>query len=218
MHIIFLSLTSPYICAPFVLQRIKMNDTVLRKKKIKILSVGIILFLLLYVLAVFVYTCQYCTGVEFCPFSEEKESQVYEKEKDTVIIEEIEEKKVTKETILFRSNNHFLTKEAKGTLNQIVKEILSDTTEYTLTINGYTNTKGNQEKNFLLSTKRAERVKEYLAERGLSAAFLVVVGNGEEDPVLDERGRENLKRGRRAEIIVSKSYQYRKEKRVIKQP
>ena len=79
-------------------------------------------------------------------------------------------------------------------------------------INGYTDSKGNPASNLRLSTKRAERVKQWLIEnKGIQAEILFAKGYGSEKPVADNTladGSDNpsgREKNRRVEIIIEKT-------------
>lgn len=72
-----------------------------------------------------------------------------------------------------------------------------------LAIEGHTDNIGSDEANMKLSQQRADTVRDFLVQQGLSADALTAVGFGKADPVADNRTNEGRQKNRRVEIIVS---------------
>ena len=68
------------------------------------------------------------------------------------------------ETIYFKSDSYSIDKKYYKTLDMIAKQLRSDTFGF-LKVFGYTDTKGSDEYNDILSGKRANAVYDYLAGR-----------------------------------------------------
>jgi outer membrane protein OmpA-like peptidoglycan-associated protein len=72
-----------------------------------------------------------------------------------------------------------------------------------LDIEGHTDSTGSDELNQKLSDQRAESVRKYLIEQGLTETSLVAVGFGKSMPVADNSTAAGRQQNRRVEIIVS---------------
>jgi outer membrane protein OmpA-like peptidoglycan-associated protein len=99
---------------------------------------------------------------------------------------------------------------ARSTLDQLAALIAAGGAGE-IAIEGHTDARGDDAYNKRLSEQRAEAVKAYLAEKGVSAARLRTIGLGELRPVApniksdgtdDETGRQ---RNRRVEVVLPKS-------------
>ena len=72
-----------------------------------------------------------------------------------------------------------------------------------LDIEGHTDSTGSDELNQKLSDQRAESVRKYLIEQGLTETRLVAVGFGKSMPVADNSTAAGRQQNRRVEIVVS---------------
>jgi len=87
-------------------------------------------------------------------------------------------------------------------LNKIV-DILNQNFDYLIEIQGHTDNVGNPYTNFVLSVNRAESVRKYLIENGVSKDRITSHGFGDTMPVADNGTDEGRKKNRRVEFIVS---------------
>lgn len=69
-------------------------------------------------------------------------------------------------------------------------------------ITGYTCSMGPEAYNQTLSQNRADAVKAYLVDKGISADRLMTSGGGESNPVADNNVRDGRMMNRRAELVV----------------
>ena len=69
-------------------------------------------------------------------------------------------------------------------------------------ITGYTCSMGPEAYNLKLSEKRAAAVKAYLVDKGISASRLMTKGDGEANPVGDNKTKTGREMNRRAELVV----------------
>src|SRR6516162_6569441 len=72
-----------------------------------------------------------------------------------------------------------------------------------LAIEGHTDNVGSDEANMKLSQQRADTVRSFLVQQGLSPDMVTAVGLGEGEPVADNSTNEGRQKNRRVEIIVS---------------
>lgn len=72
-----------------------------------------------------------------------------------------------------------------------------------VTIEGYTCNMGSEKYNIKLSQKRADAAKQYLVDKGLSADRFTAVGNGEANPIADNKTKKGRMMNRRVEFKVA---------------
>jgi len=72
-----------------------------------------------------------------------------------------------------------------------------------ISIEGYTDSKGAEEYNMNLSTRRAEAVKASLIGRGLSSSRLQTIGFGESKPVATNDTEAGRQQNRRVRIVIA---------------
>jgi outer membrane protein OmpA-like peptidoglycan-associated protein len=72
-----------------------------------------------------------------------------------------------------------------------------------VTIEGYTCNMGPEKYNMKLSAKRAAAAKQYLVDKGLSADRFTTVGNGEANPIADNKTKKGRMMNRRVEFKVA---------------
>ena len=93
----------------------------------------------------------------------------------------IEEKFILR-GVNFESGSAAITPDSYSVLDQVVKS-LKAYPEVRVEIAGHTDNVGKDDYNLVLSQKRAESVKQYLVNAGLSADRLVAKGYGESTPI-----------------------------------
>lgn len=104
--------------------------------------------------------------------------------------------------VLFAFNQHTLKPEARERLARISGIVLAYP-DLRLEIDGYTDAIGSDQYNQTLSDKRAEAVRDYLVNSGVSMNNVVARGLGKSDPVADNSTTAGRKLNRRVEMIVS---------------
>lgn len=72
-----------------------------------------------------------------------------------------------------------------------------------VTIEGYTCSMGPEAYNLKLSERRAASAKQYLVDKGLSADRFTTVGNGEANPIADNKTKKGRMMNRRVEFQVA---------------
>jgi len=113
---------------------------------------------------------------------------------------------IIEQTIVLRGVNFEydkdqLTAEAKGILDAVVPGLTSQP-KLTLEIGGHTDSRGTDAYNKSLSQRRANSVKAYLIEKGVSSERLAAVGYGEAKPIADNKTDEGRAENRRVEFQV----------------
>ena len=109
---------------------------------------------------------------------------------------------VTLGDVLFTSGEAGLKKTSSGNLERLVT-FLDQYPDRTATIEGYTDNRGSDESNQVLSQRRADAVKSYLVERGVSSDRLVASGGGEGSPVAGNDSAAGRQQNRRVEVIIT---------------
>ncbi|HEY4841241.1 MAG TPA: OmpA family protein [Terriglobales bacterium] len=104
--------------------------------------------------------------------------------------------------VLFAFNQHTLKPEARERLARISGIVLAYP-DLKLEIDGYTDAIGSDDYNQTLSDKRAEAVRDYLVNSGVSMNNVVARGLGKTDPVADNSTAAGRQLNRRVEMIVS---------------
>lgn len=103
--------------------------------------------------------------------------------------------------IFFDSGKSNLTSESRIDLNRLVKMMKSGLTMI-IEIGGHTDNDGSEDLNMSLSLKRAQAVKKYLVEAGISSYRLEAQGYGENDPYTTNLTDEGKALNRRTEFLV----------------
>jgi outer membrane protein OmpA-like peptidoglycan-associated protein len=109
---------------------------------------------------------------------------------------------VTMADVLFATGKHDLSQEASLKLARLSGVILAHP-GLKLRIEGYTDSTGGEAFNLTLSGQRADTVRAFLVQQGLSADTVTSAGMGEERPVADNSTAAGRQQNRRVEIIVS---------------
>jgi outer membrane protein OmpA-like peptidoglycan-associated protein len=121
-----------------------------------------------------------------------------------------ESKPVVKTVSVAKPKDKTHTNFAAGSanLNKISKSLVKEISDFVsknpnaiVTINGFASSEGDLNVNQELSQKRAEKVKEYLINKGIPSSQLQAVGKGIENPIGDNNTNEGRMQNRRTEIV-----------------
>jgi outer membrane protein OmpA-like peptidoglycan-associated protein len=104
--------------------------------------------------------------------------------------------------VLFDVGKYELRPEAREKLAKLSGIVLAHP-GLRLDIEGYTDTTGSDELNQTLSERRAETVRRYLVDQGLSDGSVTAKGLGKAMPVADNDTAAGRQKNRRVEIVVS---------------
>jgi outer membrane protein OmpA-like peptidoglycan-associated protein len=104
--------------------------------------------------------------------------------------------------VLFTTGRADLKPGAAGNLDKLVA-FLNKYPDRSVTIQGYTDSVGSEDYNQRLSERRADSVKSYLAEQGISSMRLSALGKGRSNPVADNDSAAGRQQNRRVEVIIS---------------
>jgi len=103
--------------------------------------------------------------------------------------------------IVFASERAEIARVSGKSLDRLVA-VARACSDLPVEIGGNTDSRGKRSTNLTLSLERAASVKNYLVERGLSAAMLTAVGFGPDRPVASNRTESGRARNRRIEFRV----------------
>ena len=103
--------------------------------------------------------------------------------------------------VSFDVNSNRLTANAKDILAKTA-EGLKGQEDLTVEIAGHTDSVGNAEYNLTLSQQRAEAVRDYLLDLGVSESQLTAKGYGESKPIRSNETKEGRERNRRVEFNI----------------
>ncbi len=112
----------------------------------------------------------------------------------------LEEGKFVTRGILFEVNKSNITGESMGTINEIVK-LMNKHSDLNFSIEGHTDSDGEDSFNQKLSKDRAAAVKVMLVKLGIDASRLNSKGYGESKPVSENSTPEGKANNRRVEFI-----------------
>jgi OmpA-OmpF porin, OOP family len=101
--------------------------------------------------------------------------------------------------VFFVEGTDTLQPEARRTIDRVAVEIAGRRAPE-VTVIGHTDYVGSHEYNDKLSLQRAEKVRDQLVARGISAAIIQVAGRGKREPMVDTTAAE--RRNRRVEITI----------------
>lgn len=103
--------------------------------------------------------------------------------------------------IQFETGKEVIKKTSFPILNQVA-DVMKINSSYLLEINGHSDSQGDDDKNLLLSQKRADAVKQYIVAKGISADRMTAKGYGETMPVADNATAAGRAKNRRVEFKV----------------
>lgn len=106
--------------------------------------------------------------------------------------------------VLFKTDDTKLLPIAQEKLGQVAEVLKQYGNEYSISVEGHTDSRGSDTHNQKLSQARAESVRSYLVDHGVAADSIRAVGRGEERPIADNNSAEGRADNRRVEIIVDR--------------
>lgn len=107
--------------------------------------------------------------------------------------------------INFKVASAILLPQAKEALMDVAK-YLQHNPEFRILITGHTDDTGGPSLNLRLSKERAEAVKKFLTEEGVTGEQISTAGAGMERPLLPNTSEENRRLNRRVEFLLYKEY------------
>jgi outer membrane protein OmpA-like peptidoglycan-associated protein len=109
---------------------------------------------------------------------------------------------VTLPGIFFDTGKSVLKAGAKNTLAKIAEQ-LKGNTDVRISIEGHTDSVGNEDKNMELSEKRANAVRDFLVNNGLPSDRVSATGKGAADPVASNKTAAGRLQNRRVELVIT---------------
>ncbi len=106
--------------------------------------------------------------------------------------------------VFFDTDSSDLSDQARATLDKQA-QWLSMYNRYTFTIEGHADERGTREYNIALGARRAQRVREYLVSRGISADRMRTISYGKERPVAVCDDISCWSQNRRAVTVLNQS-------------
>ena len=107
------------------------------------------------------------------------------------------------DNLQFEFNKDVIKPESFPYLNEVA-DVLREKGEWKLKLEGHTDNVGSDKYNLDLSTKRAEAVKKYLGEQGISPERISTEGFGSTKPIADNSTAQGRDKNRRVEFKVVK--------------
>jgi outer membrane protein OmpA-like peptidoglycan-associated protein/opacity protein-like surface antigen len=104
------------------------------------------------------------------------------------------------EGVNFESGKSILTENSKTILNNVVRT-LTENPLIEVEIRGYTDNTGSYKTNEIISLARANAVKAYLVQNGISSGRILTFGYGPEKPIAPNTTREGRAKNRRIEFF-----------------
>lgn len=111
--------------------------------------------------------------------------------------------KIVFTNIRFRFDSDIITESSKPILDNVV-HVLSNMKDVNIEIQGHTDNDGPEIYNQDLSERRANSVKAYLVQNGISSNRLTTIGYGESKPITDNSSIANKVKNRRIEFVIIK--------------
>tara|TARA_B100000508_G_scaffold136157_1_gene128838 strand:- start:93839 stop:95881 length:2043 start_codon:yes stop_codon:yes gene_type:complete len=105
--------------------------------------------------------------------------------------------------ILYETASAELSKRSKFILRQFAR-FLKENESITILIQGHTDNEGNAQRNLELSDRRAQGVKDYLVELGISSKRLSAKGYGQTQPKVPNTSAANKAQNRRTDFVIEK--------------
>ncbi len=112
------------------------------------------------------------------------------------------DKTVAAAPLTFPEEQAYLLRKAKKTLARLADMVRGNCSGARMEISGYTDGTGLKDKNLALSQDRADAVKNYLVDLGLSAGDLTAIGFGSDRPLASDRTAAGRAKNRRIEFRV----------------
>lgn len=144
-----------------------------------------------------------------CPIKEKKEDKPEVKEdiKESKKPEESKPQQSVVELskkIKFESGNYNFTQDTYPYLIEVANQLIKEPETVRFRIIGHTDSVGSYSSNRILSRTRANAVRNYLVDKGISKDRIQTVGLGESKPIDTNLTREGRANNRRIEIIMIK--------------
>jgi len=132
-------------------------------------------------------------------FSNKQADSTY---KQDIFLEPLAIKKsIVFKNVLFEINSFQLKDTNNVELNELA-QLLLENPNLRIEIIGHTDNTGDEEKNIILSTKRAKSIVSYLIEKGIAINRLTYKGLGSSTPIADNQTEAGKAANRRTEFVI----------------
>lgn len=103
--------------------------------------------------------------------------------------------------LYFKSESVQPKPESESEIPKIMQAI-KDRHSMDISVNGHTDTKGEDDYNYELSFQRAKRIKKMLEQKGVDPALITTTSHGKNNPLIPTANNVSEPRNRRVEVIV----------------
>ena len=110
--------------------------------------------------------------------------------------------KKTQDNLNFESGKDVILPSSYASLDELAT-YLNGIPALELTIEGHTDSQGDEDYNQKLSENRANSVKKYLVNKGIAENRIKAVGFGEMKPIADNKTLQGREKNRRVEFIIA---------------
>lgn len=110
-------------------------------------------------------------------------------------------KEIVLKELRFENNQHNLKDDHIAELDHLIRAMLRDKT-IRIKITGHTDSNGTADYNYNLSLRRAESVRNYLAQKGIALSRMEVDGKGQTEPLMMEIDEKSRMVNRRVVVHV----------------
>lgn len=125
-------------------------------------------------------------------------------EKTTHLFLTDDEQKIINNHVRFNINSEILTTESQTYLRKVA-EIFNKYKHLYIELTGHTCSLGSDEINQKLSVQRAEKVKEFLVNAGITPNRITATGKGEQEPLVENTDKMSRQVNRRVEVKIDNS-------------
>ncbi|MCB2183098.1 MAG: OmpA family protein [Desulfobulbaceae bacterium] len=103
--------------------------------------------------------------------------------------------------LYFKTGKVILTPESEQLVPEILSEIKKRQSD-NISVIGHSDRYGSKTYNFRLSTRRAEKIRDFLVSKGVDAALIDVSSHGEGNPLIPTKDGVREQKNRRVEVVV----------------
>ena len=109
-----------------------------------------------------------------------------------------------KSTVYFKFDSSILSSIAKNKISTHIR-FLKDNPEFSITLEGHTDSRGDEQYNTTLGSQRAEVIKDLLIAQNISADKIELVSYGEKKPAMQGENENAWRSNRRAMFVYNKT-------------
>lgn len=168
----------------------------------RILISGFIVFVIWSIFSVWLYVEKLKPAMDY-PITVQSTSEIQVTLADSVIQPEV---LIPNDMMIYFDFDDVSFKNDSIIDNSVIKfkEWLDKNSESMLTITGHSDNMGTLKYNHILGLERAQAVQNYFQSKGIDATKLMVVSEGENQPISDQTTEEGRAKNRRVVITIKK--------------